>query len=679
MKSAKRKQNIIIRRMLSSAVVLIKKCRRPLTAALIMLLIVSLTSGISVPVSRAFSDDNSAACYDSVSLTVHPESGNPGDKIELSGIMPDDARAKAVDVTGEYSDSPSQADILPGIPWARVIAAYDISIYASKKQQEKGKTWQPAEKKVQVHWRNDAFEGELNVYHLDAEQQPQYVDTVEAENGWVEFEARSFSVYAVTQTILNKTVTTSDGATYEIRVTYQNTSGIPMKGTELAVSEILPDDAAYMAYLEESARKVGTKTENIEFARAFDISIVDEKDQTLVYEPTGDVNVAIRLIGNSLDEYANVDVLHFAKPKNLLIKSSASRRLSVEEMDSSVSGDTVQFTTDSFSVYVVAGYVIEKEITASDGQTYRITVEYDDRAGIPGDARLKVEEVSEDKYAAYLEEAAGLVGADIHSISFGELFDISIVKGGVEYQPNDAVKVTVELLNADRVDDVQVVHFGDESTPEQLVASTDRRTVAFETDSFSVFSFLDFSLLDRVVSAVLGEKNGTLYENDDIILTGRMPSTGIVEAKRVNVSVDGREALVAYDIKIYAGPIMKLLGINWQPSGDAIHVTLKSDALNVENVDVYHMEDTTGDADLVSENLHVKDNCVSFDANQFSVYVIAETVLSKTVKASDGNTYEISVTYSRASGIPMKGTELVVSETLGNSNFSKKGTENEWN
>ena len=105
MKSAKRKQNIIIRRMLSSAVVLIKKCRRPLTAALIMLLIVSLTSGISVPVSRAFSDDNSAACYDSVSLTVHPESGNPGDKIELSGIMPDDARAKAVDVTGEYSDS----------------------------------------------------------------------------------------------------------------------------------------------------------------------------------------------------------------------------------------------------------------------------------------------------------------------------------------------------------------------------------------------------------------------------------------------------------------------------------------------------------------------------------------------------------------------------------------------
>ena len=150
-------------------------------------------------------------------------------------------------------------DVIPvqvEVDGEETLAAYDISIYVNKKQQEKGKTWQPAEKKVQVHWRNDAFEGELNVYHLDGEQ-PEHVDTVEAENGWVTFEAQSFSAYAVTRTILNETVTTSDGMTYEIQVTYHNTSGIPMQGTELAVSEILPDDAAFTAYLEESARTIG--------------------------------------------------------------------------------------------------------------------------------------------------------------------------------------------------------------------------------------------------------------------------------------------------------------------------------------------------------------------------------------------------------------------------------------
>ena len=78
-----------------------------------------------------------------------------------------------------------------------LVAAYDINIYTNENQRKKGKTWQPAGKKVQVHWYNEAFVGELNVYHMNNDK-AEYIASVNAENGWVEFEAESFSIYAVT-------------------------------------------------------------------------------------------------------------------------------------------------------------------------------------------------------------------------------------------------------------------------------------------------------------------------------------------------------------------------------------------------------------------------------------------------------------------------------------------------
>ncbi len=256
MKSAKRKQNIIIRRMLSSAVVLIKKCRRPLTAALIMLLIVSLTSGISVPVSRAFSDDNSAACYDSVSLTVHPESGNPGDKIELSGIMPDDARAKAVDVTGEYSDSPSQADILPGIPWARVIAAYDISITSG------GDEYQPDSlNPVNVEITNPDIPGggKLQLIHIKDDGTYETVSEFTADEGRLSFAAEGFSVYAIVdiaQPVDNGSVSSLDELTgdssasgfrlyYGSKTYFTNTVNVSGSNSVLAETASTADSAIW--------------------------------------------------------------------------------------------------------------------------------------------------------------------------------------------------------------------------------------------------------------------------------------------------------------------------------------------------------------------------------------------------------------------------------------------------
>ena len=87
---------------------------------------------------------------------------------------------------------------------------------------------------------------------------------------------------SVTETKLTATMVASDGNTYEINVSYDNQSGIPMD-TELKVDELKPDDEGYDEYIEESASKVGAKAEDIAFSKVFDIKIVDKNDENIVY------------------------------------------------------------------------------------------------------------------------------------------------------------------------------------------------------------------------------------------------------------------------------------------------------------------------------------------------------------------------------------------------------------
>ena len=398
------------------------------------------------------------------------------------------------------------APVTVSIDGEKVLAAYDIKIYTNENQRKKGKTWQPAGKKVQVHFYDEAFAGEVNIYHIsETKAAPEYVDTVTAQDGWVEFEADSFSTYAITQTI-EKTV------------------------------------------------EIG-------------------------------------------------------------------------------------------------------------GTTYHITVTYGKDAEIPDGAEIEAEEVAADAdYLSYLNQTAEALQVDLSSITYSKLLDISIVKDGKKIEPKAPVDVKVELLDAEGVTDLRVVHFADDEQAVELSAETEGQTVTFETDGFSLFSLTDFTLIDHIFNAIFG--NRKLYENDDIILSGKMPMLGSVEATPASVEIEGQKVLVAYDIKIYANPLMKLLGITWQPSGDYVHVTVKSDALeDGKMMTVYHMENITSEPELVTE-VEAHDSSVSFDAKEFSIYPIVETKLTETVDASDGNTYEIEVTYKNTSGIPMEGTELLVAELM---------------
>ena len=107
--------------------------------------------------------------------------------ITLTGEMPEEATASACPV-----------DI--SMDGVNIISAYDITIYDAD-----GQEFQPSEEKpLQVKIEDDAVRKaleentELEVYHLeDAEAEPEQVQEVNLEAAAVEFQAPSFSIYAV--------------------------------------------------------------------------------------------------------------------------------------------------------------------------------------------------------------------------------------------------------------------------------------------------------------------------------------------------------------------------------------------------------------------------------------------------------------------------------------------------
>ena len=151
------------------------------------------------------------------------------------------------------------------------------------------------------------------------------------------------------RTTLRTQFVSESGEARDIRVTYRNTAGIPMEGTALLVSELTEKDREYGDYVSASAEKLGIAEDSIVSSWAFDIKIVDENDHGTVYEPCDTVDVSIRLCGTDLKEYENVDVLHFTE-------DVPSDPAGVCDMDNTVTGETVRFATDSFSVYMVIGH-----------------------------------------------------------------------------------------------------------------------------------------------------------------------------------------------------------------------------------------------------------------------------------------------------------------------------------
>ena len=247
------------------------------------------------------------------------------DYLYLTGKMPGNAVVEAVPVTVTVNGRPA--------------VAFDINIYPNANQQAKGHTWQPAGDKVQVRFYSDRFGSEaVDVYHLaDANAEPEYVDTVRAEDGWIEFEAESFSVYAAAEAI--ETTVEVDGQTYQITATYDGTARIPA-GAELSVTEL--DAADY--HDATLAALNGTAEDLMLYSKALDVSIVANGEKI---EPQAPVEITVRLLDVTAGAEAR-QVVHVGAAGAEKLPSTAT-----------TTGE-VTFETDSFSPFILASILSEK-------------------------------------------------------------------------------------------------------------------------------------------------------------------------------------------------------------------------------------------------------------------------------------------------------------------------------
>lgn len=133
----------------------------------------------------------------------------------------------------------------------------------------------------------------------------------------------------------------TDDNTYRITVSYRGDVGIP-EDAELKVLEISdeedPSGLSYEDYVYRSVDLLEKNSQELFLAKAFDISLVDPLTG-VSYQPDSDVQVSIELLDTVLEDGKALDVVHFGETAEL--------------MDAVKSGNSVEFDTDGFSVYVV--------------------------------------------------------------------------------------------------------------------------------------------------------------------------------------------------------------------------------------------------------------------------------------------------------------------------------------
>ena len=141
--------------------------------------------------------------------------------------------------------------------------------------------------------------------------------------------------------------------------------------------------------------------------------------------------------------------------------------------------------------------VFSRTLKDADGKRFFVQVRCGADTGIPSDAVLQAEELSNTSasYDVYLERTADILSQDVN---YARFFDISLVspeEPDVQYQPAEGTVVEVRLQLEDAPqNDLCVVHFAEQAPPEVLENTVKGDLLSFETTGFSVYAIVDAPL-----------------------------------------------------------------------------------------------------------------------------------------------------------------------------------------
>lgn len=292
-----------------------------------------------------------------------------------------------------------------------------------------------------------------------------------------------------------------------IRVMVNAPAGAFPEGTTMSVSRV--EDEEILRGIEEAASAEGTKVRRTE---AVDICFRNAGGEEI--EPLAPVSVCMVTENSSAEQSAVVvhvdDNGNAETVEDAVVYTSGNNDRVVLTQDCAVS-----FESEQFSIYAIV-YTVELRFGA-DGDTYTITVTYDEDAAIPDDAELKVHEILPDdqEYAGYLKQAeqtaygAAAFSDEAERIemnaaeNYARFFDIEIQSGGRKIEPAAPVTVDISLTDAPQTETaLKVVHFDEKDGPVLMQAEArsknedETANVRFETDSFSVYAVLKDSELN---------------------------------------------------------------------------------------------------------------------------------------------------------------------------------------
>ena len=474
--------------------------------------------------------------------------------VSLDGMMPKAAEATAVDVTENYTDhefvesapienekTASVDDEATGNEKQEVeeeqqqeeaegpshttnrvtLVAYDISITNSDAD------YQPDEEhpvEVTINDSRILSGNNIELWHIRDDGTEERVEEFTVENGKIEFEAVSFSTYAIVYNITTY-YQTSSGETYKIIVEYSDDAGLP-EGVELRVAEVDAEE-----YLADTAAVLGVDDSYLLYKKFLDISFM-AVDGTVV-EPNAPVSVKIEL----QDVTAGADrlqVVHFGADGAEKIDSQATEEA------------VVSFESSEFSIFGI-GNVLTPLATAETDET---SIEI---LGFGGETEI----ISAD--APAVEEGLEVLGAYNLPNETEGVWIKADVKDGVELSSMESVVIytiggemtaEAEPEEGENAED-QSSEQAEEQTNIQITELVKAGTVAeltvseFALVKDSGYRHLSFEI--NVGGEEAQAEEGTEEQEEEtgkIILDGMMPKLATAKAVDVTDAYAGHEYVV---------------------------------------------------------------------------------------------------------------------------------------
>ena len=460
-------------------------------------------------------------------------------------------------------------------------------------------------------------------------------------------------VIALTDEPVKQVVMEAVSDIYRVTAEYDQRACLP-EGTVLVVSDVSGE-----GYEEDAADALGLEEgEQLLYAKTLDISFVYNGE---VIEPKYEVKISVEL--NDLDHgLDSMRVVHFAEN-------------GAEEIENNINNNEITFASDSFSRYTF-------------GTVLKTLAEEKDEQGSISLMAFKEQTIQIEQPEASLEEglevmkAVGITGAE----------------------ENEPLYVKAEWETPENP--MESLYLGDLTKNAEVLTAESGDILPLDTTNIAIIKDTGYRRLEL-----------TAVANDtEVLLSGMMPRGSEVTAEEVtenfaefdytikNPDPDVEEppmdktTVAAFDIAIVPSEeFAEIIGEKYEPDAEhPVHVEITDSRIKEnKSYELWHIKDN-GERERVDE-FEIVDGKIIFDAEEFSIYNIAEVdirdnskaqviedlrqgagfKLAITAKAANGTYYPLNVTNtSQANHVLISQTKNVSQATVYYFEENQNGT---WN